>query len=153
MKAKVTYRGWPGHFCCGTSCVFHLNTLIEFRDKKVVVSTVGMMKNPRIPGIKNESEYGEIGCNRYYETMAFYAQKEKEFWDADVSREINFESNWAYGNIKDEWAANKGHWKVVDELVNKLELDQPLTAEESADTEKRKCGRSTPNSRSKKRLK
>jgi len=134
-KAKVTYRGWPGHFICGDRCVFHLNTLIELRDVRIVVSTVGMMLDYHAPNFPNKLKYDKIGLYRYYETMAFHAERRGEFWDADVSREVPFESEWAYSSIEDEWKANKGHIAVVAELVNKLESGQPLyTDEESAVT-------------------
>jgi hypothetical protein len=134
-KAKVTYRGWPGHFICGDRCIFHLNTLIELGDTRVVVSTVGMMKDYHAPNMCNENKFEEIGFDRYYETMAFHAERRGEFWDADATRQVPFESEWAYSSISDEWRANKGHLAVVDEIVNRLESGQPLdTMEESAVT-------------------
>jgi hypothetical protein len=134
-KAKVTYRGWPGHFICGARCVFHLNTLIEFRDTKVVVSTVGMMQDYSHPDFRNKHVFDTVGLDRYYETMAFHAKRDGEFYDADVVREISFESEWAYSLLEDEWRANKGHWAVVEELASKLESGQPLDAVEAvADT-------------------
>jgi hypothetical protein len=80
MKAKITYRGWPGHFCMGHRCVFHLNTLIEFGEKRVVVSTVGDMR----PTARIE----EIGLDRYFETMAFYAVKEGKYWEANMIKRL-----------------------------------------------------------------
>lgn len=134
-KAKVSYRGWPGHFIGGARCVFHLNTLIEFRDTKIVVSTVGMMQDYSHPEFRKKNVFDIVGFDRYYETMAFHAKRNGEFYDADVSREISFESEWAYSRIEDEWRANKGHWAVVDEIVSKLESGQPLSVEEAvADT-------------------
>jgi hypothetical protein len=115
MAVKITYRGWPGHFILGHRCNFHLNTLIEYKDVKIVVSTVGMLLN------KAEDAFEEIGHNRYYETMAFYAEKKENFYDADVCKPVEFESRWCYNSIDDEWEANKGHWKVVAEISDKLE--------------------------------
>jgi len=125
-KIKISYRGWPGHFICGHRCVFHLNTLIEFGDTKVVVSTVGLMR--KISG--DVHEYETIGCNRHFETMAFHATKDGEFWDADVERQICFDSNWAWESVEDEWKANKGHFAVVEELSKKLKSGQTLISEE-----------------------
>jgi len=123
IEPKITFRGWPGHFICGNRCVFRLNTLIEYQDIKIVVSTVGLM----IKEWPNESlEYGyeKIGVNRHYETMAFHAELTSfsfgKFWDANVEREINFESEWCYQNIEDEQKAQDGHYKVIDEICYKL---------------------------------
>lgn len=107
---KITYRGWAGHFILGDRCGFHLNTLIEYGDIKVIVSTIGRLKT------HSDKGFEELGHNRYYEIMAFQAQKINEFWDIDVNKEINFESRWAWGNISDEWNANKGHLVVVEEM-------------------------------------
>ena len=125
-KAKVTYRGWPGHFICGERCVFHLNTLVELGEIRIVISTVGMMKNWHAPNAFNATEYEEIGCERYYETMSFAAIRRGEFYDADVHRQVQFEAPWSYGSIADEWKANKGHWNVVNEIVDKMETGQPI---------------------------
>lgn len=127
MKAKVTYRGWPGHFILGSRCIFHLNTLIEYGDTRVVVSTVGMMKDWHAPKPFSTSVFDTIGFNRYYETLAFLAYKNAEFWDADVSKQVDFDSEWSYSKLGDEWKANKGHWKVVEEIVGKLEDGEDLS--------------------------
>jgi len=113
-KVKITYRGWVGHFICGHDCMFRLNTLLEYGDIKIVVSTVGAMKSSL------SKKYETIGYDRYFETMAFHAEKEGDFWDADVMREINFESEWAWNSLEDEWKANKGHIAVVEEIRNGL---------------------------------
>jgi hypothetical protein len=116
MKAKITYRGWPGHFCMGHRCVFHLNTLIEFGEKRVVVSTVGDMR----PTARIE----EIGLDRYFETMAFYAVKEGKYWEANILKAFPFESRWEYDKKTDDWEANKGHFVVVQEIVERLEKEE-----------------------------
>jgi len=135
MKAKITYRGWPGHFICGDRCMFHLNTLIELRDVRVVVSTVGMMRDFHAPDGLNVAKYETIGHERYFETMAFHAERRGEFWDADAHREVRFESNWAYSSLSDEWKANKGHLAVVNEIATKLEAGQPLNTDEVVATQ------------------
>jgi len=112
-KVKITYRGWPGHFICGDRCVFHLNSLLECGDLKIVVSTVGMLKT-------ENGNYDTIGCDRYYETMAFVAKRENEFYDANVNKQLEIESRCCWGKLKDEWKANKGHWKVIEEIKNKM---------------------------------
>lgn len=117
MKEVKKYeRGWAGHFICAESCKFRRNTLLEYNGKGVVVSTVGAMYL--------EGELREIGYNRHYETMAFYVDNTTgEYKDADVSKEIYFESNGALkwheeGYIDNE--ANEMHEAVVKELSEKL---------------------------------
>jgi hypothetical protein len=61
-----TERGWPGHFICADKCLFRRNTLLELGDVKIVVSTVWLF---RVNG-----QFQEIGCGRYFETMAFYSE-------------------------------------------------------------------------------
>lgn len=118
MKPKITERGWAGHFICAHRCLFRRNTLIDFGRKKIVVSTVGMMR-------LGEGQFDTIGAGgRYYETMAFFARKEGPYWDADVSKQINFESEWAIcaDSVKKLPAdadnkADEMHNAVVSELL------------------------------------
>ena len=117
MKVKRTERGWAGHFIASSNCLFRRNTLLEYKDKKIVVSTVGnyFVRNPSTG--KKYTEY--VGLNRHYETMAFYALKGDKYNDADVSREIEFDSEWQLKEL-DDIKANNMHEKVVEELTEKL---------------------------------
>ena len=110
---KRTERGWAGHFICADRCKFRRNTLLEYKDVKIVVSTVGLMVV--------DGKFEEIGYNRYFETKAFHVDKSDTRWfDADVSREIKFQSEWSISEIDADDKANEMHENVVDELTSKL---------------------------------
>ena len=117
IEVKRTERGWAGHFCCSYDCRFRRNTLLEYNDVGVVISTVGNMIRNGVPE--------EIGLDRDYETMAFYVDKRtKEYKDADVRKQIFFDSNWQLKNDGDDDfidnKANDMHEAVVKELSEKL---------------------------------
>src|SRR5574343_1056270 len=112
---KRTERGWAGHFICAYRCRFRRNTLLECGEKRVVVSTVGMMAS------QTEDKFEPIGYNRYFETMAFHAHRDDDrYWDADVSRQIFFDSPWAICEIDADDKANDMHDNVVFEIIDKL---------------------------------
>lgn len=118
MAKKVTTqeRGWAGHFICAQSCRFRRNTLITCGDTRLVVSTVGCMEdNLRGKG------FVQIGLDRYYETMVFHSDSnDTRYYDADVSREVSFDSPWAISVLDADDKANDMHDTVVNELVDKL---------------------------------
>ena len=122
MKVQRTERGWAAHFVCADDCKFRRNTLLECGEVKVVVSTVGAMYKG--------GKLQEIGCDRHYETMAFYVDNSTgEYKDADVSREIWFDSPWAMKWHKDGYPDNKAnemHETVVKELTEKMERGEEL---------------------------
>jgi len=106
-------RGWAGHFVCSSECLFRRNTLLTYRNKRVVVSTVGLL-------VRN-NKIETVGSERYFETMAFYADKnDNRFFDADVSKTFNFKSKCAISEIDAEDKANDMHEDVVTEIINKL---------------------------------
>jgi len=120
-KVKRTERGWAGHFCCCDRCLFRRNTLLELGEVKIVVSTVGLMRNIHQEHPESiELKFERVGCDRYYETMAFHAQDEK-YSDADVSRQISFESDWRINKIDAEIEANEMHERVVKEMSDKMD--------------------------------
>ena len=114
MKVRRIERGWAGHFICANRCRFRRNTLLDNGISKVVVSTVGLMEDP------SEAGFTEIGSGRYFETMAFYAEFDGRYWDADVTREISFDSNWSLAEVDADDRANDMHEAVVDEISLKL---------------------------------
>lgn len=117
MSIKRTERGWAGHFICANSCMFRRNTLLEKGKKRIVVSTVG--------GYRYQEKIETIGAGgRYYETMAFRAKKDGPYWEADVSKQLSFNSDWAIcadsvNKLPDDVdnVANDMHEKIVSELM------------------------------------
>ena len=112
-----TERGWSGHFICADRCQFRRNTLLECGDKRIVVSTVGMLKDIHSP---NEMKFDTIRYNRHFETMAFHAKHDGRYWDADAEREVHFSNPCAIEELDAEDRANDMHESVVDEITKKL---------------------------------
>lgn len=120
MEIQIKERGWAGHFVCSDRCKYRRNTLISFENIRIVVSSVGNM-------CLEQKCHEPIGFDRYYETMAFKAKKEGAYWDADVTKEVYFDSKWGIretemkqhkhdaDNIADEM-----HDNVVEEIVNRI---------------------------------
>lgn len=117
MKSKVkkTERGWAGHFCASHECMYHRNTLLEYGDRKVVVSTIGRWLD------KDGRNFIEVGSNRYFETMAFMAKVNDKYNDADVRRKVHFSSEWALPSPDMELEADAMHERVVNEISMDLE--------------------------------
>ncbi len=125
-KLVITERGQAGHFCCSYQCRFIRNTLIQYGNKRWIVSTVGKY----VPLFNSSGKYDQIGYNRWYETMAFEAKLQNGYWDADVSKQIDFDSEW--GIFGETWkdvinqyptpdnTANDIHDAVVKELSKKI---------------------------------
>uniref|UniRef100_A0A6M3L237 Uncharacterized protein n=1 Tax=viral metagenome TaxID=1070528 RepID=A0A6M3L237_9ZZZZ len=122
-KVKQTERGWAGHFICANRCRFRRNTLLECNNVGVVISTVGLMEAHWKEGDKfYGGAFEEIGYNRYFETMAFYADpNDKRYHDIDVTKQIDFDSKWAINEIDADDKANDMHEAVVSEIHDKLE--------------------------------
>ena len=118
MNIIITERGWGGHLICAHKCHFRRNTLIELGDKRIVVSTVGAMKN-------EDYSYEEIGVDRHFETMAFDAHYTEPYWDACVHKQLNFESQWCIKGVDftSDNRANDMHDTVVKEFCKKLKQE------------------------------
>lgn len=116
---KRTERGWAGHYICANRCRFRRNTLIEYGDQKVVISTVGLQE--KLPFDDLEDKFEHVGPDRYFETMAFYAKDDDpRYYDADVTRRFNFKSPWRIDEIDADDKANDMHETVVTEIMEKL---------------------------------
>lgn len=122
---KTTERGWAGHYICANYFKFRRNTLLEYGDKKIIVSTVGNYTPPSYPDNftqKEKKEMKKIGYERYYETMCFEAEWDGTYWDANVSKQIDFKSEWALNELEfdTDQKANDMHDKVVEEIKSRL---------------------------------
>ena len=82
-------------------------------------------------GRNYKNKIDSIGHCRWYETMAFEAKEEHGYIEADVEKEISFDSVWGiWGNSWEEVfkncnstpdnVANDMHDKVVSELIDKI---------------------------------
>ncbi len=119
--ARITERGWPGHFICADRCLFRRNTLVEGGSDRVVISTVGGMR-------KRGGGLDTLGAGgRYYETMAFGAKDEGGYVEADVSDQRAFNSEGSIcadspGDLPDnvDNHANAMHEAVVREIASAL---------------------------------
>lgn len=123
-EVKRTERGWCGHFIGGADCLYHRNTLLEYGDTKVVVSTVGrylpLHKRERRKWVLENESFEMIGRDRYFETMAFVAEEIDGYWDANVTQQVCFASNWALDQPDMEKEADQMHEDVIAELTQDL---------------------------------
>lgn len=124
LTVTRTERGWAGHFICANRCRFRRNTLLQCGSSKIVVSTVGLLENISRDGFET------VGNGRYYETMAFHADyTDSRYFDADVAREIQFESPWQVSEIDADDVANNQHEAVVDEITQNLAAGKTYTTD------------------------
>ncbi len=114
---KRTERGWAGHFICASRCRFRRNTLLEYKNIKIVISTVGLMESFD----NKENKFEEVGLNRYFETMVFHANlNDTRYYDIDVEKQISFDSNWFISEIDADDKANIMHKNVINEISENL---------------------------------
>ena len=127
-KVKRTERGWAGHFIAADRCMFRRNTLLEHKDRKWVVSTIGNY-HPSLYGTVDT-----IGHERWYETMVFEASCQGGYFDADVSKkQIHVSQDWGiwgktWEDVEKTYslpdnAANDMHERIVDEMVEKIQME------------------------------
>ena len=87
-EVKRTERGWAGHYICSRDCAFRRNTLLEYKDKKWIVSTVGLqIARENFSTYWKKGDIMTIGIDRWYETMAFESSYD-EYNDIDVNKKI-----------------------------------------------------------------
>lgn len=115
-KIIRTERGWGAHYICAGRCTFRRNTLLEYKNKKIIVSTVGCFRP------SHDSEIETIGFNRYYETMVFEAQFENPYWEANISKQLYFDLNCTLDKCEHETdlEANDMHETIVSYFIKEL---------------------------------
>jgi hypothetical protein len=82
MDVIVTERGYSAHFCLSERCRFVRNTLLEYGDNKLIVSTVGRMRS------LDDKKYERTNASAYYETMVFKAVYIEPYWEIDPLSEL-----------------------------------------------------------------
>jgi len=90
---------------------------LELDHTKIIVSTVGGYRKP------GTQTYSEIGWQRDYETMVFWAKADGPYLDADVSHEIHLNSPWALkyeGLPETDILANNMHETAVLEIACRM---------------------------------
>ena len=106
-KTNRTEVGWGGHFFGASSCLFRRNTHLKYKDKELVVSTVGnYMQNGKAE---------RLGFDHYFETMVFESDYNDIYHDANIKKQLNEERQIE----QDDILANKMHERVVKKWMRK----------------------------------
>jgi len=113
-EVKRTERGWMAHYILADRCRFRRNTLLEYEDVHIVVSTVGLLRS------RDEKEWELVGHNHYFETMAFHANADDRFRDPDTSRQVPFVAPWRIVEVDADDRANEMHERVCEEIAATL---------------------------------
>jgi len=128
-EVKRSERGWAGHSICSERCLFRRNTLLEFEHVKIVVSTVGLIKDIR--SRQNEGDamkFDTFGIDRYFETRAFHSDSnDTRYNDPDISSPVDFESQWSINEIDADDKANVMHNTVVEEISERMQKGEFFT--------------------------
>lgn len=126
-KVKRIERGWAAHYILSHRCLFRRNTLLIFKEVKVIVSTIGACIDIHASGYPNKITYMEIANGRWYETVVFKTKSvEGGYEDADISQMIDFKSPWKISklDITTDNRANDMHEQVVEEIVERLKIGE-----------------------------
>jgi hypothetical protein len=114
LKVITTERGWAGHFSLADQCLFRRNTLIEYGEKRVVVSTVGNCYPHHTKGELYYIRPGDV----VYETLVFLAEHRGGYWEADCLEELD-----AYLLHESEYETGMGDLKanaMHEDMVRKF---------------------------------
>jgi hypothetical protein len=122
-----TERGWAGHFIGSASCNYRRNTLLEYGDRRVVISTVGNYRP--LHNIMQSCPIQILGDNKYYETKVFDAMLRGPYWDANPRQEVEVSSTtglYCEGpksiSIDVDLQADAMHEAVVEEMIARIVL-------------------------------
>ena len=121
-EVKRTERGWAGHCIISNDCRYHRNTLLEYKDLKIVVSTIGRYI-PKNRVMNGDYSFDTVGLDRFFETMAFVADKTK-YHDADASQQVEFNSKWFLNDPDMEIEADEMHENVIKEISEKMKKNE-----------------------------
>jgi hypothetical protein len=103
---------------------FRRNTLLEYGDVRIVVSTIGRFVAPdEMAGILKDKHI-ILGPDRYYETLAWHAKKYDYGWDSNIGRgQLRFAGPWAIPHVDEtsDADANQMHEMAVEEITARLE--------------------------------
>ena len=126
MEVLRYERGFAGHFAGAKDCTFRRNTLLQFRDQNIVVSTVGNCRPTKLKdGILVVGDIEPVIGEAYYETRVHVAMFYGGYYESDIQRGIiEFNSNHLLTNRGQEGdlEADKMHEVVVKEIAEKLAL-------------------------------
>jgi hypothetical protein len=114
-QVKVTFRGYAGHCCVSHKCLFHLNSLLEYKDKKIGVSTVGLY----VPDLTAEYvKYEPLNAtDSYFETMAFWSNYNK--FNDYIKNKLGFNVQFLIEKHYNKFMQNK--WFSIGDVLIKTE--------------------------------
>jgi len=124
MKYKVerTERGWAGHHDASDKCKFRRNTLVQdYKYNGVVVSTIRALYNTA--AIAN---YDQLGIGYYYETKAFKAWWNGEFWQANTNVIVCHETSSKFHMPDSDFAVNIVHENAVNKIIEILQNEDEI---------------------------
>ena len=140
-EVKRTERGWAGHFICSHSCRYRRNTLLEYGNKKIVVSTVGNY-------INLDGKVDTIGLDRWYETMCFKGKEENGYIEADIFEPIDINNEWGiwgktWQDVLEQFPlvdnrADEMHETIVQEMIDRLLKSEEQKSKKAEQYRKRK---------------
>lgn len=131
-KVTRTERGWIGHFCCADRCLFRRNTLLRCGHVSIVVSSVGLLENH--DKAADAPRFRQISGGHHFETMAFHSDPSDVRWaDADVGRQVTFESPCKICEVDADDKANDMHEAVVSEITRRLAAGENFTTGEESE--------------------